>query len=48
MFDDIEIEKCKFHHRKNLILLEDVDINKLLFLHAKKIINILLETCNGI
>ena len=27
-FGDIEIEKGKFHHRKNLILLEDVDIEK--------------------
>ena len=27
-FGEIEIEKCKFHHRENLISLEDVDIKK--------------------
>ena len=26
---DIEIEECKFHHRKNVILLEDVDTQKI-------------------
>ena len=25
-FGDIEVEKHKFHHCKNLILLEDIDI----------------------
>ena len=29
-FGDNEIEKCKFHHRKNLILLEYVDIDSIL------------------
>ena len=29
MFGDIEIEKRKFYHRKNLILLNDVDIEKM-------------------
>ena len=28
-FGNIEIEKRKFHHCKNLILLEDVDIDKI-------------------
>ena len=28
-FCDIEVEKHKFHHRKNLILLEDVDTKKI-------------------
>ena len=28
-FNNIEIEKRKFHHRKNLILLEDVDTDKI-------------------
>ena len=28
-FGDIEIEKHKFHHRKNVILLEDIDIEKI-------------------
>ena len=28
MFDDIESEKHKLHHRINVILLEDVDIKK--------------------
>ena len=28
-FGNIEIEKRKFHHYKNLILLEDVDIDKI-------------------
>lgn len=27
-FSDIEIKKRKFHHRENVILLEDVDIEK--------------------
>ena len=27
MFDNIEIEKLKFHHGKNLILLKDLDNN---------------------
>ena len=39
-FGDIKIEKHKVHHRKNLILLEDVDIKKyrylVWFLQAKK------------
>ena len=26
---DIEIEECKFHHRKNVILLKDVDTQKI-------------------
>ena len=26
-FTNIEIEKCEFHHYKNLILLEDLDID---------------------
>ena len=25
MFGDNESKKCKFHHRKNLILLEDIE-----------------------
>ena len=29
-FGDIEIEKRKFHHRKNLIFLEYVDIDNIL------------------
>ena len=29
MFGDNEIEKRKFHHRKNIILLEDVDTQKI-------------------
>lgn len=28
-FNNIEIEKRKFHHRKSLILLEDVDTDKI-------------------
>ena len=28
-FGDFEIKKRKFHHRKNLILLENVDIEKM-------------------
>ena len=28
-FGDIEIEKRKFHHRRNLILLDFVDINSI-------------------
>ena len=28
VFDNIEIEKRKFHHHKNYILFEDVDIDK--------------------
>lgn len=28
-FGGIEIEKGKFHHRKNLIFLEDVDVGKI-------------------
>ena len=48
-FGDIEIEKRKFHHRKNLILLEYVDIDSILtsslvFHGEKKNINILLVT----
>ena len=48
-FGDIEIEKRKFHHRKNLILLEYVDIDSMLtsslvFYGEKKNINILLVT----
>ena len=48
-FGDIEIEKRKFHHRKNLILLEYVDIDSILtsslvFYGEKKNINILLVT----
>ena len=46
-FGDIEVEKHKFHHCKNLALLEDVDINKyrflIWFLQAKRI-DILLVT----
>ena len=29
MFGNIEIKKLKFHHHKNLTLLEDVDINNI-------------------
>ena len=29
IFGDIDIEKGKFHHFKNFILLEDVDIEKI-------------------
>ena len=29
-FCDIEIKKCKFRHRKNLILLQDIDIDNIL------------------
>ena len=29
MFDDIEIEKHKFHYYKNPVLIDDVDINKI-------------------
>ena len=29
MFGNIEIKKRKFHHHKNLTLLEDVDINNI-------------------
>ena len=48
-FGDTEIEKRKFHHRKNLILLEYVDIDSILtsslvFYGEKKNINILLVT----
>ena len=28
-FGDIKVKKYKFHHRKNLILLEDVEIKKM-------------------
>ena len=28
-FSDIEIKKRKFHHRENVILLEDADIEKI-------------------
>ena len=31
-FGDIEVEKHKFHHRKNLILLKDLDIKKYRYL----------------
>ena len=31
-FGDAEIEKCIFHHLKNLILLEDVDIDKIAYI----------------
>ena len=51
-FDDIEIEKHKFHRYKSPILLEDVDIRRFRrfrfirrFLLAKKAINALLVTC---
>ena len=27
--NNIEIKKCKFYHRKNLILLEEVDVEKI-------------------
>ena len=43
-----EIKKRKFHHCKNLILLEDADINKILICSivssVEKIINTLLVT----
>ena len=47
-FDDIEVEKHKFRHRKNLILLEDVytekvQVSKMIF-SGKNMINILLVT----
>ena len=46
MFGDIEIEKRKFYHRKNLILLNDVDIEKMQVsgtaYSGEKIVNILL------
>ena len=43
---DTEIKKHKFHHHKNLILIEDVDISKIivsdkLFL-VNRVLNILL------
>ena len=28
-FGDIEVEKHKFHHRKNLILMEDKDLSSM-------------------
>ena len=47
-FDNIEIEKRKFLHRKNLILLEDVGIDNILISNmvssGEKIINILSVT----
>ena len=48
MFDNIEIEKLKFHHGKNLILLKDLDNNNKevssIVSSGKKNINILLVT----
>lgn len=32
-FTDIEIEKLKFHHNKNSILMDDININKILISH---------------
>ena len=46
-FTDIEIEKLKFHHNKNPILMDDMNINKILISHKvyyKKGINIVLVT----
>ena len=48
-FDNIKIEKHKFHNCKNLTLLKDVDIEKIsgvskTFLLVKKNMNILLVT----
>ena len=47
-FGNIEIEKRKFHHRQNLILLEDLDLDNyrylVWFLLVKNITNILLVT----
>ena len=46
-FTDIEIEKLKFHHNKNPILMDDININKILISHKvyyKKGINIVLVT----
>ena len=43
---EIAVEKCKFHRRKNLVLLEDILLRNyrclIWFLQVKKIINILL------
>ena len=48
MYGDIESEKRKIHHCKNLILLKYVDINSTLisrmFSSGEKIINFLLVT----
>ena len=48
MFDNIEIEKLKFHHCKNLILLKYLDNNNKevssIVSSGKKNINILLVT----
>ena len=47
-FGDFEIKKRKFHHRKNLILLENVDIEKMqvsyIVFFGEKNVNILLVT----
>ena len=51
-FGDIEVEKHKFHHRKNLVSLKDVDIKKIqapsMVSFGKKITNILLVTMRTI
>ena len=48
MFGDIEIEKCKFHRRRNMMLFKDVDIKKIrvpsIVSSGKKIINVFLVT----
>ena len=47
-FGNIETEKRKFYHRKNLVLLDDIDIDSLQylvwFLLVKKIMKVLLVT----
>ena len=40
IFRDTEIEKYKFHHHKNAILIDDVNIDKILI--TSKVINTLL------
>ena len=44
MFDDIEIEKYKFHKYKSLILIDNIDINKILVLSNK----VLGKRCSNI
>ena len=45
-FDETEIEKCKFHQRKNPFLIDDIDIDKIVVSNksflVKRILNILL------
>ena len=48
MFDDNEIEKCKFHYSKYLININNVDIEKLIISNnvsfGRKVLNALLVT----